>query len=261
VKVGVEVGVSVGVSVGVFVGVKVGVGVGVSVGVLVGVKVGVEVGVSVGVLVGVRVGVEVGVSVGVLVGVKVGVGVGVSVGVLVGVRVDVEVGVSVGVLVGVKVGVEVGVSVGVFVGVKVGVGGARMVRVALAAVPVNTTGPLDVGASVVFVMIPGVELVTNRSTAQLAPAAREAAANRTFVSPAVEGAPLVFVTVPQDSGVKVKVVFCRVKPTGKVSSSCTVVNEPGLLLGFVKVSVKVVLLPPRIEAAPNALVTVGGMNT
>jgi len=69
------------------------------------------------------------------------------------------------------------------------------------------------------------------------------------------------VTVPQTAGVNPKVVFCNVRPVGKVSSTLTVVKAPGLPPGFASVRVNVVLPPDTIEVAPKAFVNVGGMYT
>jgi hypothetical protein len=139
------------------------------------------------------------------------------------------------------------------------VGGATTVSGAEAVRPVRATGPPAVGALVVFVTPPGVELVTFMTTWQLLPAAMEAALKRTAPSPAAEAAPVVLVTVPQRVGVNVKVVFSNVSPVGKVSSTWTVVNAPGFAAGLASVRVNVVLPPTGIDAAPKDLVSVGGM--
>lgn len=133
------------------------------------------------------------------------------------------------------------------------------VRSAAAAVPLKETGPAAKGAAVVFVIAPGVELVTFICTWQLAPVASEDAVKRTLASPTAEAPPLVLVTVPQLAGVKVKLVFCSVRPVGKLSSTETVVRALGLAPGLANVRIRVVVLPAVIEAAPNVLVTAGGM--
>src|SRR6185369_1688290 len=132
-----------------------------------------------------------------------------------------------------------------------------MMSAAVAAVPLITAGPEVVGAAVVLVMLPAVELVTFIATRQVAPAAMVPAVKRMLLSPAAEAAPDVFVTVPQAAGVKVKVVFWRVSPDGKVSSVLTTVRLPALAAGFPSVSVSVVLPPASMLATPKVLVRVG----
>jgi len=140
-------------------------------------------------------------------------------------------------------------------------GGSSTVRLSLAVDPVRDTGPVAVGVPVVFVTAPAVELVTFITTWQLEPDAIEAALNRTAPSPAADAVSSVFVTVPHAPGVKLKVVFCSVIPAGKVSSTFTVVNAPGLPLGLLSVKVRVVLPPLAIVVAPKALVNVGAVYT
>ena len=77
------------------------------------------------------------------------------------------------------------------------------------------------------------------------------------MSPAVEAAPVVFVTVPQAAGVNVNEVSSKVKPAGKLSSTCTVVSAV-VVLGFANVSVSVVLPPTCMADPPNAFEMVGG---
>jgi len=93
------------------------------------------------------------------------------------------------------------------------------VNVAFAVPPVSATGPVAVTAFVVFNEAPAVLLVTFTSTAQLAPAAKVATFKRALLSPAVEAAPAVVVTVPQAAGVNTKVVFASVMPAGNVSGN------------------------------------------
>jgi hypothetical protein len=138
-------------------------------------------------------------------------------------------------------------------------GAFKTVKVAFAVPPVSATGPVAVTAFVVFKAAPVVLLVTFISTAQLAPTARLATFKRALLSPAVDAVPVVVVTVPHATGVKVKVVFARVTPAGKVSGNCTPVNAPGLVFGFITVKVKTLVPPDAIVVGLKLFVTIGGM--
>ncbi len=140
-------------------------------------------------------------------------------------------------------------------------GGAIMVKVALAVPPVKATGPVAVTAPVVFNAAPAVLLVTFTSTAQLAPTTKLATFKRTFVSPEVEAAPVVVVTVPQAAGVNTKVVFASVMPAGNVSGSCTPVNAPGFVFGFVAVNVSTLVPPDAMLVGLKPFAAVGGLYT
>jgi hypothetical protein len=136
------------------------------------------------------------------------------------------------------------------------------VYIAAAAVPDKAVaaGALAVGALVVFVTVPAVLLVTVICTWHEVFAANVAAVKRTSPSPAALAPPDILVTVPHDIGVKVKVVFDKVVPTGKVSSTRTVLKIPGFALGLVNVRVKVPV-PPYAIGLVTALVNVGGVYT
>jgi hypothetical protein len=139
------------------------------------------------------------------------------------------------------------------------VGAASTVRVAFAVPPVKATGPPAVTAVVVFKAAPAVLLVTLACSWQLAPAFSVATFKRRLPSPTALAAPLVFVAVPQAAGVKVKVVFCSVTPTGKVSGNCTVVIAATFAAGFVTVRLRTLVPPTAILAGVKLFATVGGI--
>ena len=130
---------------------------------------------------------------------------------------------------------------------------------AVAVPPVKATGPVAVTAVVVLLEVPAVLLVTFNCTWQLEPAARLATFNRALLSPAADAAPVVLVTVPQAAGVKVKVMFANVIPTGNVSGSWMPVNAPGFVFGFVTVKVITLAPPEAILVGLKIFVTVGGI--
>ena len=82
--------------------------------------------------------------------------------------------------------------------------------------------------------------------------------SRMLLSPAALAAPEVLVTVPQAAGVKVKVVFCKVTPAGKVSGNWMLVTAATLAAGLVTVRLRTLVPPVAMVLGVNDLVTVGG---
>jgi hypothetical protein len=134
------------------------------------------------------------------------------------------------------------------------VGAPNTVSVAVAAVPLNATGPVAVGALVVFTLV--LVALTLCVIAQLPPTRIEPVLNPTLVPPFVP--PVSAALLPTEHVTDPTALLTSVPPY--VSLMTTPVMVPSVLALLTVITIE--LLPPlAIVAGVNVLVTVGGAYT